>query len=64
MQKYSAESLASQMLNAYMAGWEDGRDLIPQPDPEQIYLEFLSAIEHDTENQVSAADMGVGQVRH
>jgi hypothetical protein len=54
MIRISSDGLASLLAAAFKEGWESGRNLCPEPDPAQTFIEY----------QVAVEDMCTENVRH
>jgi len=41
----SAEQLANMLASAHHDGWEQGHDMIPEPNADECFLFYLSSVE-------------------
>ena len=59
LMQISSDELASMLANAHLDGWAEGHDLLPEPDPQEVFLGYLNEIEIQNTALFSA-----GQVKH
>ena len=46
MIQISEEGLAALLSSAFKEGWQQGHDLLPEPDPAITFLEYQKAVEY------------------